>query len=375
MMNVRSQMSESSDYNVGAEMSPLDSQAQMNVPDDDNVDFSEPFNYTPDGVVEELPLPDVHVSPVNDKSQESIVEEEVKLERSSSEESSTSPSQVRSIRRRQEQLQHSERKLMPKMDSEAALRARSDSMVRVKSENGITLDKCAIPKASYTRPHREKVKCDLCNEHPQGFRGEHELRRHTERAHKAVRKSWICVDASTDKKMLSNCKACRRGKLYGAYYNAAAHLRRVHFNPKPKGRRARGSGKSERAGHGGGDYPAMDYLKANWMKEVEEEVTMGKTPDTDTFDDDEIDADDQADEEFEEYDLEQPELIAPFDNSQFPAYQLAASTPKNADSYASDVPRHAQMIMPESFDFAGMGITFDDNSSMFVFEPYASNEL
>ena len=59
--------------------------------------------------------------------------------------------------------------------------------------------------------------------------------------------------------MLANCAVCRRGKLYGAYYNAAAHLRRVHFYPRQKGRNTKGRL----------DYPAMEELKQHWMKEVQ----------------------------------------------------------------------------------------------------------
>ena len=105
-------------------------------------------------------------------------------------------------------------------------------------------------------------KCNLCNKHPQGFRGEHELRRHIERVHTFPRKVWICVDASPEQTTLANCKPCSRRKAYGAYYNAAAHLRRVHFNPKQKGR----------TGKDASDCPPIEELKKNWMKELEESV-------------------------------------------------------------------------------------------------------
>ncbi|KFY17345.1 hypothetical protein V491_05028, partial [Pseudogymnoascus sp. VKM F-3775] len=55
-------------------------------------------------------------------------------------------------------------------------------------------------------------------------------------------------------------------------YNAAAHLRRAHFVPKPRGRNKSGKTdeKSEkRGGKGGGDWPPMKELK-RWMKEVYE---------------------------------------------------------------------------------------------------------
>ena len=110
--------------------------------------------------------------------------------------------------------------------------------------------------------------CTQCDEHPEGFRGEHELRRHTERSHTILRKAWQCVDISPDKTFLAKCKACTSGKKYAAYYNAAAHLCRSHFNPRTK----KASKAERRGGRGGDSEPPMEVLKT-WMKEVEEPVT------------------------------------------------------------------------------------------------------
>jgi hypothetical protein len=143
--------------------------------------------------------------------------------------------------------------------------------------------KAAISKTRYERPKHPKVMCNQCNEHPEGFRGEHELRRHTEAKHKSLVKKWVCRDpdlfgiphSETAVKPLRDCKQCSQGKPYGAYYNAAAHLRRTHFKVKPrKGAAGSKNGQSrvddsaeKRGGKGGGDWPSMNELKL-WMLEV-----------------------------------------------------------------------------------------------------------
>lgn len=147
--------------------------------------------------------------------------------------------------------------------------------------------KAVIAKAKYERPKHPKVRCTHCNENPEGFRGEHELRRHTEAKHRATVKKWICRDpdtvgiphTETATKPLSDCKHCSSRKYYGAYYNAAAHLRRTHFRVKPtrKGQGSKngskgssssiGKGEEKRGGKGGGDWPSMAELKL-WMVEV-----------------------------------------------------------------------------------------------------------
>lgn len=82
---------------------------------------------------------------------------------------------------------------------------------------------------------------------------------------------WMCVDPTKEMK-LSQCKKCREGKKYGAYYNAAAHLRRTHFNKRPRGARNRvGKAVEKRGGKYGGEVPSMEHLK-RYLKEVDDYV-------------------------------------------------------------------------------------------------------
>ncbi|KAI1348117.1 hypothetical protein F5Y01DRAFT_226542 [Xylaria sp. FL0043] len=139
--------------------------------------------------------------------------------------------------------------------------------------------KAVITKTKYVRPRQPKVFCELCDEHKEGFRGEHELRRHKDAKHQSMVKKFICVDPQEFGlpvnvqvvNPLSKCKACKAQKKYGAYYNAAAHLRRTHFKEKPSRCKNRSSGVNgdddKRGGKGGGDWPSMHELK-NWMRET-----------------------------------------------------------------------------------------------------------
>lgn len=157
--------------------------------------------------------------------------------------------------------------------------------------------KAAITKTKYVRPKQPKVFCELCDEHGEGFRGEHELRRHKDRKHQMLVKMFICVDPQElglpvnvqVVNPLSKCKACKAQKKYGAYYNAAAHLRRTHFKEKPsrsknKASGANGGDDDKRGGKGGGDWPSMLELR-NWMRELYVPQDEQRSKDDDDADD------------------------------------------------------------------------------------------
>jgi hypothetical protein len=152
-------------------------------------------------------------------------------------------------------------------------------------------DIASVSQSTYPKLRPERVYCNQCENHPDGFRGEHELRRHQDREHKVLIKKWICVEPIGNHPQpqlpLSQCKACSvQKKRYGAYYNAAAHLRRTHFKPKAKG--ARKSSKvdgDKRGGKAGDDWPPMSELK-HWMKEIEEPVDSSRIATEPAFEDD-----------------------------------------------------------------------------------------
>jgi hypothetical protein len=188
-----------------------------------------------------------------------------------SEASNPSSTYSRQSQREREIIAHAaSRKLAPKasdIHNETESASSNVRMTRITSEDGSSKTVGVLSKTPYVRPQHPKIKCNFCNERPDGFRGTHELDRHIARAHASRRKGYICVDSSMDKKFLANCKHCRNKKVYGAYYNAAAHLRRAHFHPRKRGRK--GKNDEKRGGIGGGDHPAMEILKAHWIKEVE----------------------------------------------------------------------------------------------------------
>ncbi|KAF9699176.1 hypothetical protein EKO04_002985 [Ascochyta lentis] len=123
-----------------------------------------------------------------------------------------------------------------------------------------------------------RLKCPLCSDYPDGFRSEHELRRHTNRVHKKTRKVWVTIDTSPDKSFLANCKACQTGKRYNECYNAASHLRRMHFHPHKRGERKMTAAEARKGGKATDLDPPMDILKTNWLREVDEFVEGDDAP-------------------------------------------------------------------------------------------------
>jgi hypothetical protein len=218
------------------------------------------------------------VSTLGDLSQQQpVLAEDMRRSASASSDSdssldSTSSTSTRQSRREREIAAQSSRKIAPApMPVDCSDETQCDSsnvqMKRVLSSDGSSKGVAPISKAPYIRPQHPKIMCQHCNVRPEGFRGTHELDRHIARAHAPTRKGYICVDYSEDKKFLAGCKHCRNKKVYGAYYNAAAHLRRAHFHPRKRGRK--GKHVEKRGGIGGGDDPPMDYLKQHWIQETE----------------------------------------------------------------------------------------------------------
>ncbi|PTB75191.1 hypothetical protein M440DRAFT_1392643 [Trichoderma longibrachiatum ATCC 18648] len=98
-----------------------------------------------------------------------------------------------------------------------------------------------LAKRATQRPRGPKLRCPNCNEHPSGFRGRHELERHTRAKHNQQAARFRCVPpphgAVLPKGLrvyqpFDGCKNCSARKQYNSEQNAIDHLRRRHFSPK-----------------------------------------------------------------------------------------------------------------------------------------------
>ena len=186
------------------------------------------------------------------------------LQRTSSNQSnksSASSQSARSAQRRRDHIANSQRSIAPRQaetETETGSSRRTSELIRRPSEPRTTRKKAASVGSG--RVQRDKVYCPHCRDRPEGFRGDHELSRHIARKHLPERSVWICVDASPDGRLLTNCKACDSCTEYNIEYNAVAHLRRKHFNPRTQVRDANES-THRRGGGSGGRHPPMDELR------------------------------------------------------------------------------------------------------------------
>ena len=261
---------------------------------------------------------------------------------------SLNSSQSRLSRRSQEVAQGI-RQIAPKEGSESMSRQSSSSseneVIQNRSEGGT---KVVIPrKPGYQRPVREKIMCDQCNTKRDGFRGPHELRRHIENVHATTREAFVCVDRSPDKQYLAKCKSCSSQKKYHAEYNAAAHLRRIHFHPKTKGKGKKDA--ARRGGSGGGEDPPMDVCRL-WMEKVKE-----VTKDQPSFEpDDEEEILKLIDDHAQDISLQ---------NMQYPAFDSLSSSSDSSTCFSVSMPPTSQpQLNPTSTELAANPFSLADSS-------------
>ena len=185
--------------------------------------------------------------------------------------------QQKKSRERQEQalrrsVEHARRHALapsPSTSSATSPKSEKDDYLRAK-------------KVSKVRKREEKIKCHICTTE---LSGDHEFDRHFKLVHQDEGWRWQVIDPFEKGLIpehpvlfeISQCKNCQSGKLYGINYNAAAHIRRVHFKNTPS---INGGSKG---GSSGGAWPEIRYLEYYYMKMVHVQVNdcsraRGKTP-------------------------------------------------------------------------------------------------
>ena len=284
----------------------------------------------------------------------------------SSARSNASNKERRLKERREQVLRNSQNQIRPK-----ALETAPDKAAAASKKT-----KVAVSKTAYSRRKHPKVHCHICEDRPE-FRGDHELQRHHNAKHSTSVTKFICRDPSSvglhsdlqPKRPLKGCKSCDNGKLYGAYYNAAAHLRRWHFKPKTGRGKGRGSTEEKRGGSAGGHWPPMEDLKV-WFEEQViqrgQEPTQGMT-ETEEMEDDmaDMEADDDQDQGPANVGTGSYSNVSP----EFPI--TTTSIPQSMDHMVPDMLAPSQVAsMTGMTDFMGfpsptdMGAMPDSNSPM-----------
>src|SRR5271156_1813945 len=83
-------------------------------------------------------------------------------------------------------------------DDSYSTKEKAPMIVEVVPEDDIIRRKAEIPRTTRQQPQRKPTFCIICEDYPQGFHGEHELRRHIDRHHSTHRKVWICKESTSE---------------------------------------------------------------------------------------------------------------------------------------------------------------------------------
>ncbi|KAL7792158.1 hypothetical protein V8C37DRAFT_380946 [Trichoderma ceciliae] len=147
----------------------------------------------------------------------------------------------------------------PFYSSSTTLSSSSTGTDTSRSSTATTVSSSSSTAPRLLRRKASKVFCTICNDHPDGFRGAHELERHMRR-HDNVGKSekegmvkkFICRDPNAAGVQvniqpiypLSECEACRSQKQYDTCNKATTHLWFSHFRDRSAQGKARDYGRS-----------------------------------------------------------------------------------------------------------------------------------